>query len=112
MDPGQWKIAYQVLSLPEAGTKALVQAGAIAGLECLFVGCNYDAAAMDRNFGRAMTLGLSLLSRRNVCAVGSDLVINELMTEFQQETQAGTFVTAAVGSLFSDIVAAGFDVSC
>ncbi|WBQ09230.1 hypothetical protein L2D01_10015 [Hyphomonadaceae bacterium ML37] len=105
--PGTWTVRYTSFNVGEA----IGQAIGSAAVEWLIVcgvmnSCNTNQSEANRNVGRALDLGMSVLQRDNVCSVGTDFVVNEVRNELARELGQGfalMALTAFVREFVSDV---------
>ena len=111
-DPGVWKVGYETFNI---GAE-LFAAGAAAAIEtmvvCLVTDCNAERDVFSENLNRAIDLGMSIISRDNVCAVTTDVMVREIMAAFEKEIGGNRFVVAMARNLFKELAATAADAQC
>jgi len=111
-DPGVWKVGYETFNI---GAE-LFAAGASAAIEtivvCSLTDCNAERDVFSENLDRAIDLGMSIISRDNVCAVATDVIVREIMAAFEKEIGGSRFVIAMARNLFKSLAATAADAQC
>ena len=111
-DPGVWKVGYETFNIGAelfaAGTAAAIETIVV----CLLIDCNAEQDVFSENLDRAIDLGMSIISRDNVCAVATDVIVREIMAAFEKEIGGSRFVIAMARNLFKSLAATAADAQC
>ena len=91
-------------------------AGASAAIEtivvCLLTDCNAERDVFSENLDRAIDLGISIISRDNVCAVTPDVIVREIMAAFEKEIGGSRLVVAMARNLFKSLALTAAVAQC
>lgn len=79
---------------------------------CLVTDCNAERDVFSENLDRAIDLGMLIISRDNVCAVTTDVMVREIMAAFEKEIGGNRFVVAMARNLFKELAATAADAQC
>lgn len=111
-DPGVWKVGYETFNIGAelfaAGTAAAIETIVV----CSLTDCNAERDVFTENLDRAIDLGMSIISRDNVCAVATDVIVREIMAAFEKEIGGSRFVVAMARNLFKSLAATAADAQC
>ena len=110
--PGTWVIRHSEFNVPEQIVESLAWAGLQMIAECIFTGCDGASTAVQNNVGRALSLGTSLLTRNNVCSVGTDAIINEFSAELDRQIPDSRFVVLTLTNMMQNFVSEAAYVTC
>ncbi|MBB24834.1 MAG: hypothetical protein CME02_04830 [Geminicoccus sp.] len=111
-NPGVWKVSHETFNI---GAE-LFAASASAAIEtiviCSIIDCNAERDVFSENLDRAIDLGMLIISRDNVCAVATDVIVREIMAAFEKAIGSSRFVIAMAQNLFKAQVATAADAHC
>lgn len=94
----------------------MIAAATAAAIEtivvCWGIDCNAEQDVFSENLDRAIDLGMSIISRDNVCAVATDVIVREIMVAFEKEIGGSRFVIAMAQNLFKSLAVTAADAQC
>ena len=111
-DPGVWKVGYETFNIGAELIAAATAAAIETIVVCSLVDCNAEQDVFSENLDRAIDLGMSIISRDNVCAVATDVIVREIMVAFEKEIGGSRFVIAMARNLFKSLAATAADAQC
>lgn len=110
---GTWEIHYEAFDIAGEIAAAFAMAAVQYFIQCaLLDSCNDNSSAVENNIGRAVNLGMSVVARTSVCAVGSDVIMNEINRELSQEISSSSYASMVLGQFMSSFVAKVAKVQC
>jgi len=110
--PGQWRIRFEAVHLGQAFAESFGWALAQYAFECLLLDCTSPPSSGDENIGRAISVGMSVLTRSNVCQVGTDVVVNEMQTAISREIRDARFFVIWISNFGSTLAGTAAKAIC
>lgn len=109
---GVWKVGYETFNIGAELIAAATAAAIETIVVCSLIDCNAEQDVFSENLDRAIDLGMSIISRDNVCAVATDVIVREIMVAFEKEIGGSRFVIAMARNLFKSLAATAADAQC